>query len=403
MVKRITRTPRFPVNTNGKFGAASPVAKIWVNPGETLNRLKFKARVQSSPIAKPLAGAYVDTWFFYVPHSVSWDGWHDFALSGTGTVTHTSAATALSRPFFKAGASTREKLYESAYTEIMNIYFRGKGDVAHSVGGGLAQLPACDITGERMALEDEDAIDQTINVSSGTLSLKEVSEKFAELRRLRKIEEWSTSYVDYLKRFGVNSKQLSTIEPEMLGHVRKWVYPSKTISQSDGTTVQSYFCDIDMRLDKRRFFPEHGYIVGISSIRPKIVVEGSDTFDEFFVSSHGHIPMLDMSPEARRVQTSSAINMPSYNEEQTYNMANLLKYGQHLTGEFTDAKAMHYGKGADTWSMEELRIPTSGMYTGLLAGDASLDDSMHYAIDGVSSVSIHSPLTWISKAQKPFG
>ena len=138
MVKRITRTPRFPVNTNGKFGAASPVAKIWVNPGETLNRLKFKARVQSSPIAKPLAGAYVDTWFFYVPHSVSWDGWHDFALSGTGTVTHTSGATAVSRPFFKNGSVTREKLFESAYTEIMNIYFRGKGDVAHTLGSGLA-------------------------------------------------------------------------------------------------------------------------------------------------------------------------------------------------------------------------------------------------------------------------
>lgn len=401
MVKRITRNPRFPVNTNGKFGAASPVAKIWVNPGETLNRLKFKARVQSSPIAKPLAGAYVDTWFFYVPHSVSWDGWHDFALSGTGTVTHTSAASAAARPFFKNGGVTREKLYESAYTEVINIYFRGKGDVAHAVGGGLAQLPACDMTGERMALEDEDAIDQTINVSGGTLSLKEVSEKFAELRRLRKIEEWSTSYVDYLKRFGVNSKQLSTIEPEMLGHVRKWVYPSKTISQSDGTTVQSYFCDIDMRLDKRRFFPEHGYIIGISSIRPKIVYEGRDTFDEFYVSDHSHIPMLDMSPEARRVQTASDFSLPSYNEEQTYNMANLLKYGQHLTSQFSASDAMHYGKG-ENQDMETLRIPPAADYTDLLAGSATLSDSQHYAIDGVSSVSIHSPLTWISKAQKPF-
>jgi hypothetical protein len=403
MVKRITRSPRFPVNTNGKFGAASPVAKIWVNPGETLNRLKFKARIQSSPIAKPLAGAYVDTWFFYVPHSVSWDGWHDFALSGTGTVTHTSGATAVSRPFFKNYSQTREKLYESAYAEIINIYFRGKGDVAHSVGGGLAQLPACDMTGERMALEDEDAIDQTINVSSGTLSLKEVSEKFAELRRLRKIEEWSTSYVDYLKRFGVNSKQLSTIEPEMLGHVRKWVYPSKTISQSNGTTVQSYFCDIDMRLDKRRFFPEHGYIIGISSIRPKIVYEALDTFDEFFVASHGSVPMLDMAPEDRRVSQSTTAYLASYNEVQTYNMANFLKYGQSLTGKFTDSDAMHYGKvGSGSRTMEDLRVPPVGDYTALLAGSTTLSDSMHYAIDGVSSVSIHSPLTWISKAQKPF-
>ena len=113
--------------------------------------------------------------------------------------------------------------------------------------------------------------------------------------------------------------------------------------------------------------------------------------------------MLDMAPEDRRVQAQVSYTLPSYNEEQTYNMATLLKYGQHLTGQFSDADAMHYGKGTSgSRTMETLRIPAAGDYTGLLAGSTTLSDSQHYAIDGVSSVSIHSPLTWISKAQKPF-
>ena len=121
-----------------------------------------------------------------------------------------------------------------------------------------------------MANEEWAAEEETIDVSSGTLSLTELERKKANLRYERRVEAMDGKYINWLKNQGVNANETLAEVPEFVGHYRRYIKPSRTVDQSNGFTVQHYGHECKIKLSKRRYFQEAGVVIGVYSVRPKV-------------------------------------------------------------------------------------------------------------------------------------
>lgn len=272
---RNTRRPRFSFAQLGGFGRANVIHRSVVCPSETLRELKCRYRLQSLPVGQAVGGAYVDTWFFYVPFRLVFPSYVDFLMSDGGSAPVKNGA-AVVHHFFEQTTTINGLLdiFEPAYDLVVSEFFRTDEDAALSTPPHW--LPNPELTALAVDSVTADQYDQDIEVTPGTpdtVSLSAIEEAMALREDQQRSDAIGSDYATYLREFGVDVRNDVIQKPEFLGHRRSFVYPSRTVDPSDGQTVQSYFVDIDMTLRKPRYFMEHGFLLGIQAVRPKVVAK----------------------------------------------------------------------------------------------------------------------------------
>lgn len=280
---RQIRKPRYPGVTKGGFGNIALVLRAPVVPGETLQRLKLQFTLQSRPITTPLAGAWVDVAFYYVPCRLLDAAFVPGMISGSYTPP-ANMTGALASSFFAQSTQGVSALAVRAYDAVVNRYYRRPeidGTWTTVMSGGLAPAPAADMTAEMFQFVTVNMADVAVPITDdataeGSLSVDALWEAETKLRAARSRDNMSGTYSDYLAAFGVSRDDGEgfLMEPEFISGARKWVMPSKAVDQTDGDTVQTYFVTIDHQTSSRKYFSEHGILIGVAMIRPKWFIEG---------------------------------------------------------------------------------------------------------------------------------
>jgi hypothetical protein len=375
------RKPRFPAAFQGKFGELTPVFKSMVFPGETQRKLAYKGRLATRPVKSPLAGGYLDIWFFYVPWRLVWPEWPD--LVQEPDTTWPAPAVGVDTVKTLSGGSALPAL---SYQAIVNRYFRTDNDAVYDVSAGplaLARTPL-----DTVFLHGRDAsenVSQTIDISDG-LTTDEIRDAFAEDRHQQKLNDFSGKFADYLSQFGVRAREAGVSDPEPLGHVRKWVEPRKTVSQTTGFTVQSYQVDIDMRLDKPRFFAEHGYVIGIAAFRPSALSSAYGAWDvEQVFGKPGELPSPFSSPNRRDSAVVEGQSRSFYSDD-------FLRYGVE--------RIQSVDIAADDNFVNVIATPTDAEYIFPTYSDVMSEAAppWHWQLSSIASHHVATPLNLVDVA-----
>lgn len=249
-----------------------------VIPGETMKNLLLQARVVTDPIKNGLIGWWQEYYFFYVKHR-DLAGRDDFTAMmldlDHDMSSYNEAASAAYNHF--AGSINWAKLCLQRITET---YFRDEGVAwdAYTIDG----LPAAAVNVENWLqsalLGDAYAVADVPVVDDGDTQL-EASEIDAAMRTYqfqRAHAMTEMSYEDWLATYGIGTPKVELHRPELLRYLREWQYPSNTVDPATGAPVGAVSWAIRDRADKDRFFPEPGFIVGVTVSRPKVYFKNVD-------------------------------------------------------------------------------------------------------------------------------
>lgn len=411
MAQRSIRTPRFPFATQGSAYRAVPVARHVVMPGETLKRLRFMAKLQSLPVFPPLAGAYFDVWFFYVPMQACWNGWRDWIKWHEGLGAQPALPTGVPAPsHFETQATGMGAMYLRAYWQVINRYFRTQVDTQPAIPpvdvNGIAELaamPNCDLGVEGMFTRAGFDIDETVTVTSNEFSVREFREASALMSYNQRVADLDGEYNNFLRQYGVNANAIREPVPEPIGHYRKFIMPSRAMSDSTGFTANAFYHECDMNLTKPRFFPEHGFIVGIASLRNKVYhTSGTLSFESLWNTPAewpfpGKPDILD-----QQYQNWGGVTVTG---DQEYTSDAYLAFGQQLNGRsafnvtetvpVANASFVVEQGSADPtgWRFPNPEFQSQRMFHWATAPDSDYDlGGRDFQIEGVTSMSIATPL-----------
>jgi len=391
-LQRQMRKPRFVIGNTGKFGRLQPFTYSMVFAGETQKEIKAQLNFMSEPINVAQSGATIDVWFYYVPYSLIWSNFQTWVMGDTtdtldGTY-NSNGQSIWGRSDNDQGFGVLDHALHQAYIKVANHYFRDDENQVTSATAPLS-LPIVDQSAETTGDVDLDAEDETIDVSSGTLSLKELERKRATLRYERRVEMMDGKYINWLKNQGVNANETLAEIPEFLGHYRRYIKPSRTVDQSNGFTVQHYGHECKIKLTKRRYFQEAGLVIGVYSVRPKVHLLGGRDISGSIFNDPKQFPQVGQLAEHKQIRDPSGNSLGGYENEtdgapNTYMTidASLWKGRHHAFNVDSD-----YIKSHDPSDDEDAMYPTT-------AWDAMLVTSqeVHYAVDGVMSHSLVTPL-----------
>ena len=398
-LQRQMRKPRFVIGNTGKFGRLQPFNYSTVFAGETQKEIKAQLNFMSEPIKFAQSGATVDVWFYYVPFSLVWDNFREWVM-GDGTYTLSEASKTPARSLWgrlssadDAGISgIQDHMLGEAYKQIVNHYFLDDENQITSVPSSATTLPIVDQSAETSGDVDLANEDETIDVSSGTLSLKELERKRANLRYERRVEMMDGKYTNWLKNQGVNASEQLTDIPEFLGHYRRYIKPSRTVDQSNGFTVQHYGHECKIKLTKRRYFQEAGVVIGVYSVRPKIhLVGGYDASAAMFYTPE-QFPQVGQLSEHKTISNNSNTNFQEYGG---YENSSTSAQTTYMSIDASLFKGRHQAFNVDG---DYIKSHASSTDTGMMYPAASWDNflvtsqDVHYAVDGVISHSLVTPL-----------
>ena len=312
-LSRQIRKPRFILGNGGKFGRLIPFSYHPVFAGESQHNIKTQVSFMSKPVAHRMSGATVDIWYYYLPWRLVWSDFPTWVM-GDSTLTVPNTNEAAGRALFGEMKTEQAHLLGEAYELIVNQYFREEHD-QYSLSSSTAVLPIVDRTAETQGDEDYEEEDETIDVSGGTLSIRKLEQHRARLAYERKVESLDGKYTSFLRAQGVNANETVAQIPEFLGHYRKYIKPQRTVNDSTGLSVQTFAHECTHTLSKRRFFQEHGVVIGCASIRPKVHLSGGLNADSNMWDTPQQFPHVGQLAEHKKIANASFISSAGFENE----------------------------------------------------------------------------------------
>lgn len=271
-VGRKLRSPQHSWQVRSKPFTLQPVCIAPVLPGETLKNALFQSRVVSEPIKNPLVGWWVEYYWFYVKH-------RDLAGSALFQQMMIDPGVSMASQVV-AGAEL--KMYRhtnkidwlgQCMDAIVSNYFRGEGDAPADIDG----LPVVGINGNSLfdsAMLSSALATNDFNIdlnANATITASEAERALVQWQFLKANNLMTMSYEDYLRTYGVSVEDPETVaRPELLRYIREWSYPTNTVEATTGVPSSALSWAISERMDKDRFFKEPGFIVGVTTTRPKV-------------------------------------------------------------------------------------------------------------------------------------
>ena len=342
------------VYTQGDTYNLIPILRQQVVPGQTVNiqdEVNLKTAAFSTNLTTP---SLMSVWYFYVPHRLVWDGWTDFISKeeGAPSFPETNTAGAYFFDKFPAGNTNgHSSLYRRAYKLIYNEYFG-----TESMGGFEWYDDITDDTVvtpfntrnpeqfvSKLKVDTAAIADPEFTVVSNQIPLNEFYRNMMNARSKQRSQMTGNKYVDTLARMGVDASWMISERPEFLGTKSKLVGPQLTANTADTNTgyeIARYSCNLSVNISNKHF-AEHGYIVGVASVRPIVVTvdrSANDCIPSMYTA--GNAPTnedwLDSFYSADNTQTRDSITsyvvdvtttQQAYAERFAY-----LKHGEWLSG-----------------------------------------------------------------------
>lgn len=302
--RRRHRRPSEPFNIRSRPFEITPFMIHPVLPNETLDNLMFQVDAYSDPIVNRNIGWHANYQFFYVPMMAMFN--YDYAPSNNspdlvatmmltagaaGDIATNSALTtaAQSVPLFQfKGAMPWLNL---AMEAIINRFYRDEDnrDTYDNMVASSMEYPIAYINQRSWihSLKEESAgtddaelpgVDEVeeLDILSGYTT----HQSQWELMRDSGTED--LSYDDYLRAQGVrgvsrvpnnttnDEGSQVVVTAELLRFVRKWTQPISTFDPTDGSAATALRWSCAERADKKRYFKEPGFVVGVAVTTPKI-------------------------------------------------------------------------------------------------------------------------------------
>lgn len=262
---RIPRRPQHRFIVEQKPWEIQPIFITPVLPGETLKNMLLQSRCVTPPLVSSVVGWWLEYFVFYVTHRQMPNSANFVSMVfDPATVLTPSAASA--RDYY---AGLGYNWVNECLTVVTNEWFREQGETI-STASIRTGRPAAKIALDGI---QESLTDTTVLPDGGALgSTQEAQDKAKELYDyLIAMNFTRATYEDWLATYGVS---LATAErrdrPELLRYIRDWTYPNNTVEPTTGVPTAAASWGITERADKDRFFPEPGFIFGVSILRPKV-------------------------------------------------------------------------------------------------------------------------------------
>lgn len=271
--------------TAGSTYTLVPVVRQQVVPGQTVNldcQLSLKTAAFTQNVSTP---CLMSMWFFYVPHRISWDGWTDFISKQDGAPSMVTAApNSLWFEHLATGStiSSVSSLYRRAYKNVYNEYF-GSESVGSAgfawyddVNDDTVNSPYRTVNPDQFASKiqlEGSVVDPEFTVTASTIPLNDFYRQMMNARSTQRSQMTGDKYVDTLARMGVDASWMIAERPEFLGTKSALIAPHLTANTSNTNTGEEAG-RFETRLScgvKNKHFAEHGYIVGVASVRPMLV------------------------------------------------------------------------------------------------------------------------------------
>lgn len=281
MGDRTTRFPQHRWHIRAEPYQITPIAIAPVLPGETLKRAVFQSRVVSDPIKNPLIGWWTEYYWFYVKLR-DLAGRDDFTAMLVDVDKDLSAYHYADDPAFyhKSNSSDLINWPRLCLIRVTEEYFRDEGETwnTHKIGSlPLAQIMQkswLDSTINDTNYLGEDEIIPHATGTPDTAVASDAEDAMNKWEFMRAVGMTEMSYEDFLKTFGIRTEAQEIHKPELIRYVREWTYPTNTVDPTDGSPTTALSWSVRERIDKDRFFKEHGFICGYSVTRPKVYLSG---------------------------------------------------------------------------------------------------------------------------------
>lgn len=246
-----------------------------VLPGETLKRAVFQARAVTDPVKNPLIGWWLEYYFFYVKLR-DLDGRDDFTgmlidVDKSLSAYHAAASTKF---YHDAAASDQVPWTSLCLKRIVEEYFRDDGETWNT--NHIDNVPLAQINQKSWldsALLDAEYLTED-RADDDDTPASEMETMLRKWEFMRAVGMTEMDYDQFLKTFGIKGQTEEAHRPELLRYVREWSYPANTVDPTDGDPSSAVSWSVRDRIDKDRFFKEHGFIVGVSIARPKVYLKG---------------------------------------------------------------------------------------------------------------------------------
>jgi len=390
--KRVTRSPRHPHQVNFEPFTLCPFMIAPVLPGESLTNLILQNRVVTDPINAPLTGWWCEHWYFYVKHRdlAARDTFTGMMLNPAQSMAGVTTTSADLGWYFAGNGINWLKL---CYERIVEEYFRDEGENWNaSVNGPYARVQ---ISGNSVldSLTNGAAfVDRDVNVDldgDGDVEASELDRAYSEWMAMRDAGLMDMDYEDFLRTYGVASRQEETSpelhRPELVRYSREWQYPTNTIDPTNGTPRSAVSWSTALRGDKRRFFKEPGFIVGLMTCRPKVFLSAqSGTFTSYLNNQKRWLPaVINDHPELSYMQfadNTGPLAVLSDTGGYWVDVRDLFVHGE----QFTNLDLTLQSKVALPVSSGQRRYPTEADCRALFVSS----DKVVVKSDGVTSLSI---------------
>lgn len=309
--RRVKRSPKHTFQIAQKPYAIVPFMIAPVLPHETMDNLLYQRRVVSDPIKQALVGWWFDTAFFYVKHrdlSIR-DDLVEMVLDPTKDMSSLYSVSNTKTYHYSKDTVTGDAIdfVSLCLDSVTEHYFRDEGEAVNVVT--IDGYPAAKIENNGLldSLLLDSAMPATPTIGGSNPQDTEVAMNTWEFMRMQGLTEMD--YEDFLKSYGVKGQAAEDPhKPELLRYVRSWTYPSNTVNPADGVPTSAVSWSIAERADKKRYFPEPGFIFGVSVARPKVYLAnqkgaGVAALDDAF----GWLPaIMRANPESALREYASA-------------------------------------------------------------------------------------------------
>lgn len=331
---RHTRRPNFPIaGTMRPFGHY-PIMVHPVLPGETLKSAVTRWRVISQPVTNPFAGAWLESWLWYVKLTDLDRDLGQMFVSDSYSTSGWTASGDNARTFTKSG---QIDWIANALNRAHDCFFLNQGETRRTIDG----VPMVKLNQKSWF---QNLMFRPTEVSVDTTDPFDTSTQLNAWQMLNQMNMTELTYERYLEQYGVQSMNLSVGQPEILRYSRSWTQPVSHVNPATGAPSSAWVWSDEMKAEKDKRFDEPGFIIQTACIRPKMY------FTEIVASLVGNLwgftdwfpayNLADPAAGVRVIQTTDTVFDPALNaaeaaDDLLYDHRDLLNHGEQFVNDFT--------------------------------------------------------------------
>lgn len=330
-----TRVPSFNFQLKNRPFQIQPFFFAPVLPGESVNKLMWKATTVSDPVANSLTGWHQEFNLFYVRLRDLFPG-QDVKSIFTNPEGNLSALYSAADPkyFHRYGVNW----VKEATRLIVENYFRADAESPDDavIDGLWAQSQGTDNwLDSALPASDLEAEDVQVDVADGTLELSalEQAQRTYELLKMGALTDMT--YEDFLRTYGIRlPSEEQEGKPRHLRTIRNWQMPVNHVDPATGSPTTAIYFKSEERHDKNFFVKEPGFVIGLVSYKPKMFLEfQKGTVTSIMDSLQEWLPaVLRDDPGSSLIRlTPAAGPLSNQAADYVFDLRDLFLYGEQFT------------------------------------------------------------------------